>query len=377
MQLIKKKERPGEYAFYIGVAIHLLLMTIGYGDYAIPFHGRFMQVAFGLFCIKILTTYYSRNEWIAIFTVGFLGVLSYVVTGDEYIVSVIVMIFAAKNVDMRPVCRWILTVSLIFTVGIAIFSLTGVGGELYEVRDFGRGGVETRWCLGFGHANNLHGTVWYIVTLIIYLYFEKLDWRHYLALTLGNAILFNFTVSKGGLIAVQIMIIAAFLLRYIRKLSQQTWIYICGFLGMVGVFLISIISVSVKWTESTVLMFLDRIFTGRINLAYQHANIGMWKMLSSAGEFGDTVDNGWVTIFFHYGYVIGILFALFQVYLIYRIWKEQNGVLLAIVVTCAFYTFMEATYTMNSAYLLCNLSYIAAMILLSRTNVCIQSEHIE
>ena len=126
---------------------------------------------------------------------------------------------------------------------------------------------------------------------------------------------------------------------------------------------ISLASVTIRWTDSALLQLLDRLFTGRINLAYQGAPILNWKLLSSGGEIG-VVDNGWITVFFNYGYVIGILFVGVQLYLIYMTWKRKNGVLLAILVTNAFYTFMESTYTMNSVYFLCNLSYVTAMILM-------------
>ena len=365
MQLIKKKERLGNIAFYIGMTIHLLLMVVGFGDCGMPLHGRLMQIAFLFFCIKILMTYYSKAEWLSMVILGSLGVLSYIGTGDEYVVSVIVMIFAAKSVDIRQVCKWIFLVALIFTVGTAVLSLCGIGGIPVDIRDYGRGGEEARWCLGFGHANNLHGTVWYLTALFTFLYFEKMDWRHYLILSIGNVALYYFTISKGGLIATQLVILAAFVLHYIKALQKQAWIYGCGVLGILGVFFISMISVSVEWLKSPILMLLDRLFTGRINLAYQHAHISMWKLISCAGEFGDTVDNGWVTMFFQYGYVVGILFVLFHLYLVYRTWKEKNGILLVLVITCVFYTFMEATYAVNNSYLLSNLCYIAAMIFIA------------
>ena len=47
----------------------------------------------------------------------------------------------------------------------------GVGGMVVDVRDYGRGGVENRFCLGFSHANNLHGTLWYVMALLLYLFF--------------------------------------------------------------------------------------------------------------------------------------------------------------------------------------------------------------
>lgn len=365
MQLIKKKEQLGNIAFQIGLVIQLLLMAAGYGDWGIPFHGRFMQLAFLFFCIKILTTDYSKAEWLAMVLLGGIGVLSYIGTGDEYVVSVIVMIFAAKGVDIRRICKWIFWVALIFTVGTAVLSLFGIGGMMVDIRDYGRGGEEARWCLGFGHANNLHGTVWYLTALLVYLFFDKMDWKHYLLLTVGNIVLYFFTISKGGLIATQLVLAAACLLHYCKGLKNKNWIYGCGALGMIGVVLISLISVSVEWTKSSVLLLLDRIFTGRINLAYQHANISTWKLISCAGEFGDPVDNGWVTMFFNYGYLIGILFILFHLYLLYKVWKEKNSILLVLIVTCVFYTFMESSYTVNSSYLLSNLCYIAAMILMA------------
>lgn len=364
MQLIKRQEWLGEVVFGLGIFIQLLVMVIGYGEWELPLRGRLMQVAFVLFCIKILVTYYSKKQWIIMIALGGVGAVSYLFTRDEYVVSVIVMIFAAMNTDMEKWCKRIWIIALAVTVITAVLSLIGIGGIPVDIRDYGRGGEEARWCLGFGHANNFHGTVWYLTALFVYLFFEKMDWKQYALLTVGNIILFYFTISKGGLIAVQLVIIAACLLRYWKDLRNQAWIYVCSFLAILGVFGISMVSVSIEWSRSSILLFLDRIFTGRINLAYQYANISTWKWISSAGELG-VVDNGWVTVFFNYGYLIGFLFLLFHVCLIYKTWKEKNAVLLILVMTCVFYTFMEATYTVNNVYLLSNISYLSAMILIA------------
>lgn len=364
MQLIKKQERLGEAAFGLGIFIQLLIMVVGYGEWEMPFRGRLLQAAFVLFCIKILVTYYSKKQWIMMTALGIVGAVSYLFTKEEYVVSVVVMIFAAMNIDMKKWCKRIWLMAILVTIVTAVLSVIGIGGVPVDIRDYGRGGEEARWCFGFGHANNFHGTVWYLTALLVYLFFEKMDWKHYAMLTFGNIILFYFTISKGGLIAVQLVIIAACLLRYWKDLRNQAWIYVCSFLAILGVFGISMVSVSIEWSRSSILLFLDRIFTGRINLAYQYANISTWKWISSAGELG-VVDNGWVTVFFNYGYLIGFLFLLFHVCLIYKTWKEKNAVLLILVMTCVFYTFMEATYTVNNVYLLSNISYLSAMILIA------------
>lgn len=367
MQLVRDKKGISKYFFHIGIILQLLVMMFGHSAWEMPYRGRILQIAFALFCIKILMTRYTWPEWMAMFALGAIAGASYFVIGDEYVISIIVMIFAAKSVDMRTIVKWIFYGALAGTACIILLSLLQVGGTIVDVRDYGRGGIESRWCLGFSHANNLHGTLWYLTALFLYLYFNKLKWLHYLLLTVLNVLLYMLTLSKAGLIATQIMIIAICILQIYPQIKEWKGIYLLGFLCIVGIVEISIISVTISWDSNTLLLLLDRIFTGRINLAYQGAHISNWRMLSHAGELG-VVDNGWVTVFFNYGYLIGILFVMVQVYLIYLAYKKKNGIYLAILVTNAFYTFMEATYTMNNAYFLCNLSYIVAMLMMGEEN---------
>lgn len=363
IQLIKKGEVIGKYCFFTGVWIQLFVMMLGHSIWDMPFRGRFLQLAFVLFCVKIIMTEYSIWEWIAMILLGGLGCISYLVSGEEYVLSIIIMIFAAKHIEMRKVIKWIFYGALIGTVCIILLSLFGVGGMVVDVRDYGRGGVESRFCLGFSHANNLHGTLWYVMALFLYLFFDRLKWPHYIGLTILNVGGFLLTASRAGLIAAQILIVAVCIVHYYPKIEKQIAIYVLGALCIIGIMGISLASVTIRWTESAVLQLLDRLFTGRINLAYQGAHISNWGMFSPRGELG-VVDNGWITVFFNYGYLIGILFVGIQIYLIYAAYKRKNGICLAILVTNAFYTFMEATYTMNNAYFLCNLSYVTAMILM-------------
>jgi len=364
MQIIKVNSKYVNIIFEIGIWIHLLIMSVGYGEWSIPYQGRLLQIAFGLFAIKILMTYYSKKEWVILLAIGVLGVVSYLFTRDEYVLSVLVMIFAAKSTDMRQICKRILVVASIATMVIAVLSLFGVGGIPVDVRDYGRGGVESRWCFGFGHANNIHGTVWYLISLVVYVFHDKLNWKHYSGMTVLNIVLFYLTGSRGGFIAMQAVIVFAALLPYYDAIGRKSLGYILCACEIIGVTLLSIVSAMIPFEEHPILAIPDRLSTGRLHLAYWYADISKWNIFASGGEL-KAIDNGWVVMFFSYGYVIGALFVLFHLYLLYRIWKQRNGLLLAILMTSVFYTFMEATYMTNPTYLLSNLSYIVAMLLLS------------
>lgn len=366
MQLIKKRDDLANICFYIGMAIHLLVMVIGYSDFEIPYAGRLLQIAFVFLCLKIVMTYYSVVEWGVLVGAGALGAASYVFTGDEYVVSVIVMVFACKNADMVRFLKIVLWTSLLATVIIAVLSVCGVGGMAVDIRNYGRGGTEARWCFGFGHANNFHGTLWYLMMLLVVVYFEKIKWYHYLGMTVVNLVFYFMTVSRGGFLAAQIVITAGLLFQYIPQFARYFWVYLLGVLALLGVVALSIASAMIPFNEYPILAKLDGMLTGRLQLVYRYADMGQWKILST-GVVTDMIDNGFVTTFFRFGYVIGILFIGLHVYLLYKAWKTRNGVLLIMIVTSVFYTFMESSYTMNSVYLLSNVSYIAAMLLVCGT----------
>ncbi len=361
MQLINNKENLANRIFLIGILLHTLVMSLELGEWSIPYRGRILQLAFVLLCIKILMTWYSKLEWSAMILLGIIGAISYFSGAEEYVLSVVVMIFAAKSTDIRKVIKCIFYITLVVSLATIVLSILGIGGLAVDVKDYGRGGIEARWCLGFGHANNLHGTVWYLVTLFIFLYFEKLNWKHYLLLSILNIGLFFLTVSKAGVAVTQLVIIAACILKYVPLIQTKKWLYFLGLLP-IGLFsAISIISVSINWSEHKILLFLDKVLTGRINLAYQHANVKDWHLFLPGGQIG-VVDNGWVTIFYNYGYIIGILMIVFYIFLVYASWKKERGIWLISAVSAMLYTFMESTYMLNDAYLLANIGFIVAMI---------------
>ena len=61
IQLLKKGEVIGNYCFYAGVWILLLVMMLGHSVWEMPYRGRLLQAVFALFCIKIKQGFPARN----------------------------------------------------------------------------------------------------------------------------------------------------------------------------------------------------------------------------------------------------------------------------------------------------------------------------
>lgn len=372
MQIIKKCDKAANIIYYIAILIHIAIMCEGFSVWETPQRGRLLQIAFILCCVKILMTYYEKIEWIAIAIIGALSIASYICSKEKYMVYVAVLIIAARNVDMKVVLSLIFEGVVISTILISIFSLTGLGGTVSETRDFGRGIVETRYYLGFSHANNLHGTIWFIYAMAAILYKDRMDWKAYTVATFFNVALFMLTGSRAGLIVAQLIVFACIAYTYFNKyVFEKIWIYILGLVGFIATLILTIISVSVDPINGygALLNRINNALTNRLRLAYESAYIGDWHALTMGGSHKDTIDNGFASIPASYGYIIGLIFIIFIIYIMYKTFKKKDGILFSVIVTTILYTFMESSYTVNDAFLLCNLMFIAAMILMgSKTN---------
>lgn len=366
MQIIKKCDHVSPYVFLAAVIIHLAVMCGEYGVWEVPYRGRLLQVAFVLCCIKILMTYYSYAEWLMLTGMGIISVVSYLCTKEKYVVYVVVLIFAAKSVETKMILKVVLYASILATIIVAVLALLGKGGMVVDTRDYGRGTVESRFCLGFSHANNLHGTFWYIVSLIVILYQEKMGWISYTVMAVLNVIMFVLTGSKTGFGVTMIVLIAGILYRYAGRYTfEKMYPYILGYIALAGVEILTVASMKIDCFADygPVMKKLDSITTGRLNLNYQSAYIGDMRLFSAGGTHRYALDDGFATLPSTYGIVIALVYLAFTVGLIYITSKNKNGILFSVVMTCVVYTFMESSFTLNDAYLLANISFVVAIYL--------------
>lgn len=364
MQIIKKCDKAAYIIFMAAVLIHLLVMCGEFGVWEVPFRGRLLQVAFALCVIKILMTFYSYIEWMMLVGAAAVSALSYVFTREKYALYVAVLIFAAKSVDMKMVLKLVLDATILSTVIVVIASVAGMGGIVSETRDFGRGIVETRYSLGFSHANNLHGTYWYILSLMVLLYKDKAGWKTYSVMAASNILMFVLTKSKAGFAVAMLVIVAGAMYRYVSKyVFDRLYPYILGLLALAGVVGLTLVSVTADYYAGygPVLKKLDSITTGRFNLAYQSAYIGDWKLFRAGGNHKYPVDNGFASLAADYGIVLWLVYLALIVTLIVICAKKKKGILFSIIISCVFYTFMESSFVLNDAYLLSNFIFIASM----------------
>lgn len=361
---VNKLDLLGKGLFFLGLTIELVFMIINLGAYEIPEWlniGRFMQLASALFLCKILLTRYSWKEWIAIVSVIALGIISFIATkGDEWVLRVLVMLIASKNIESRMVAKYILYGTIIGSCVIVFLSMLGIGKPLVNAMDYGRGrGIENRWTLGMGHPNHLHGLLCYLIMLIIYIYYKRMHLYHYLVLTVLNIGLFLLTVSRTGFLVTQFLLCATILVVYWKKEYIKKILFIGGLIAIWGTVFFTIY-VGKCGVHGRFLTMLDNMFTGRLTYIDWYGDPATWRLFSQSDDLGRaTIDVTYGAIINAYGYVIMFAYTVLNSLLQIRLYKDKNFIGMVILLSCILYGMME-NY-MNAYFLLYNVIFILIM----------------
>lgn len=360
MQLIKKKESFGNTLFLLGIILELIVMiTDHFASFTLPYRGRVTHVAFVLFCIAILTTYYTKKQWFILVCFMALGVVSYFTCHDEYVIRFVVLAAASKDKDIESALKIIFWSSLVGALMVIFLAVIGVAGNMVDIRDYGRDAIEARYTLGFNHANNVHDMLWYLISLCILIKKEKTAWWQYVIMTVLNIILYQLTISRTGLIATQIVILGGFGYRYVDVVKKYGLIYLgCG-VGLVLSVFLTIYGSIYNIGESRLIATLDPFLTGRLEMLTEYANFKQWVAFPTARSSA-MVDNGFSSIIYVYGTIVGMIFIALIIFMILKLAKKEAGYVAVVLLGTVLVTFMEATFIINVS-LLCNMILLVFM----------------
>lgn len=345
MQLNEKTngiiKRVANYAFYLALSIELILVILDKSIYIIKYDGTWFRLTFVLFLVKVILTENRRREWAIISTFSLLGVISYLITGRNEILRIAVFVFACKDIKKDTLLKYVFYSTLMGCMILIVLSFFGVG-TFSITRDFGRGEVATRYCLGLGHPNGLHCMYWSLSMLYLYIYRNLNKWLSSAVILVGNAGLFLLTDSRAGFLATIVTVLMFLVMSMKISSKQERIIVIMSYVG-IGLSLIwSALMMSHKFFWSK-LRRIDDLLTGRIlwtHMDIMQAKTFFWRPFGAKGQ-GLETDLGLVKMFYWYGYVPTIIFAIVCCLLIRTAIKEGDKMALVVVVSIILYSIFE------------------------------------
>ena len=340
MMAEQKCRQAGKVLFYLVLLIEIGIVLVDKSAYINPIEGRLFQITFALCMIKITMTKYSLKEWAVMAVFFVLGALSYFATGRNEIIRIVAFVAAAKDIELKMMMKVTFYVTLAGVLTLILLSLTGMLGWVYMDANYRDTGIERRYCLGLGHPNALHCMVWALITLGIYLYFEKLKWYHYLLLEALNIGFYLLTDSRTGVTAATCTILIGLFFSLFPKLRSAKWVYIMGAAGVLLCIAFSVL-VAMFGCEIPALEKLNGLLTGRIFWSNYYCAASDWTMFASP-QNDKYLDMGYIRMFYWYGIVPAAAYILLKLAQIRYAFKKKDAAALLVITMFALYTVFEA-----------------------------------
>lgn len=360
MTVREKMNKIGNLCFWIALVIESVIVMIDKSAYINPWEGKLFRLTFVLFCIKVITTQYSKKEWIAIAIAGILVSISYLVNDKDEVVRAAVFVISCKNIDVKKILKVVLGITLAGSVILFVLAASGTFGAMTMTANFGRGPfpgiVETRYCFGMGHPNAFQCMMYMMTVLCLYIYIERMKWYHFVLLFLMNVITYHYTDSNTAMLVIGATIIGAAIMKYVPILKNLKWIYWLSAAFVLALVIFSAVG-SYTGRETQFMYDLDQVLNGRFQYAHaiENARVENWTLFSNRlnTEF---FDQGFIRLFYWYGIIPGIMYVLANLYLIYQSYQKRDYMLLIIVVGFSLFSMMEAHLV--SVYILRNYLFI-------------------
>lgn len=346
--------------FYLGLLIEIGIVLWDKSTFINPYEGRLFRVTFLLFGAALLMTHYSKKEWLTIVLFGILGTVSYLVTGRNEILRIVVFLAACKDMNMKQVMKTLFWATLAGCLVIATASLIGIFGEISVTQIYEAAGTpDTRFTLGFGHPNTLYCMVWVLMLLGMYVYPEKMKWYTYLCLAAGCLGMFFLTKTATGILIALFSLVLAAMFQYLPKMKESKVIQGLSLAGYAFCIIVSVLGaananrvLNYNWGLDTsrkaqFYVYLDKILTGRLlTLASTEISDGTlqtWRIFAKP----DTTyyfDLGWVRLFYWYGIIPAVIFILVLLYLLYFCFKKKDDMAVVMILSITIYTVVEAHF---------------------------------
>ena len=266
--------------------------------------------------LKIMKDSFTRKEFIFISISLLVGIANFVLTLKPTLMLTCICLIGLKNIDINKMFKNILNIR-VFTFILTIF-LSSIGIMNNVVSNVWKTDhLVTRYSLGYLHSNTLHLSLFLIVSLIIYIYFDKIKVKHYLLIMLVNIIIYRYSICRTGFIAIVMLLFLHFIVKNNQIIKKNISKVVLPLLLIV--IFVSFFS-GLMYNKIELVNKLNSIVTGRI--AYSNYYLTNY----SASLFGhnisnDTnaiIDNGYILLYIQYG-IVGSLYVL---YIIYRIVKN-------------------------------------------------------
>ncbi len=307
--------------------------------------------AFLLILFSIDIKNMSRKEIIIVLGLNILGIISYFFSKSMTVLKNTLILSAMKNKSINDIFKAFFSSGILIIICNLIASTIFHSGNVFLEFDFGRGGIEKRYCLGFSHPNNLNLFIDIMIILFIYTYYDKIKNKVTCNIVLFLVIFFTYylTKSRTGLIVGIVIILLFMLYKYANKFKFiKNYKFVIGIYIMIIIFVMGLQCIP---KNSQVYEVMNDMLTGRIKLSGMIIErYGINLLGQPISKMYDTykgysilipVDQGIINSLLRYGILINLLFYITQFILIKKYCQQKKYDRIVIILIMIIYSITE------------------------------------
>ncbi len=296
----------------------------------------------------------SHKEIIMILLINGLGIISYFFSKSMSVLKITIILSAMKGRSIKNIFKALFSCGILVMICNLIASTLFHSGDVFLEEDFGRGGIEKRYCLGFSHPNNISLFINIMLILFLYTYYNKIKTRKNkiicnISLILVLFLVYYLTKSRTGLIMGIAIIFLFMVYKYGNKIKFiRNYKFVIGIYIMILVFVFALQCIP---ETSQLYEVADNILTGRIKFSgMMLERYGMTLLGQNISNMYDTykgfsifiaLDQGIISSLLRYGILINLLFYIIQFVLIKKYCRQKKYDRIVIILVMVIYAITE------------------------------------
>lgn len=282
-----------------------------------------------------LTIKFSIKTWMGLFYI-LLSVIIGFNSGTTYLADIAIIMFAARNYDLKNLFRKHLYLTSFLAVMTIALSYAGV----IDNRVFYRVGDRPRYSLGFSYTTFLSQLIFFATMTYVYLKDNQLKFYQYLLLMLFNISSYYITNTRNPLLMSFIFLVIMLLMYYfpifhrlVKKMLPLSRFIFIATSGIAYYF-------SLNYNKSSLSLILDTLLSSRLSLSKKAFDYWGITWLGQKVEMygGASFHYGNISMFQQYNYIdssyIQLIIIQGQIYfaviillftlLLYKLHKLKN-----------------------------------------------------
>lgn len=343
----EKLRRPGIAVFYTALLLILFVDYVSATSVSLTYSGRLFQLAAVLLMFKVFVTKYTKTEYILLGLSLIIAALSFLYVHNYFACLLFLLIFAGKDIPFKKIVSLYLIFVGACIVITASTAFLGICGEISMKQDFRGLGIETRYCFGFTHPNTCHIINLQFILVLIWFFWEKVEWFHIVTAILINIFIYIFTDSRTNMLLGTVVLGIMLIGKIWKWIQKAEWVYGLGIITLTASLLLSFLTVIYDTTESALLNFVDKVWTSRIYwghiwakyyLTYEDNTVTGWTEREKVTLFSHRdgqilIDMGFLKLYYNYGIIIFTIVIALMLIKIYRNARKKDLAELMIIVS--------------------------------------------